>query len=56
MVAEKRRHMHIIDRALWPQRLPWPVRNVYDTPIALWMSKAKQRVPSAMSGVIVLVA
>ena len=43
LVAEKRRQMNITDRALWPQRLPWPVRNVYDMPIVLWMSKAKQQ-------------
>ena len=42
LVAEKRRQMNITDPALWPQRLPWPVRNVYDMPIVLWMSKAKQ--------------
>ena len=28
LVAEKRRQMNITGRALWPQRLPWPVRNV----------------------------
>ena len=43
LVAEKRRQTNITDRALWPQRLPWPVRNVYDMPIVLWMSKGKQQ-------------
>ena len=41
LIADKRRHMNITDRALWPQRLPWPVHSVYGMPIVLWMSKAK---------------
>ena len=43
LTSEKRRHMNINDRALWPQSLPWPVRNVYDMPIVLWMSKAAKQ-------------
>ena len=43
LVAEKRRHMNNADGALWPQRLPWPVRYVYDAPIVLWMSKAAKQ-------------
>eukprot|EP00974_Lingulodinium_polyedra_P065870 6372010-Lingulodinium_polyedra.AAC.1 len=47
--------MNITDRALWPQRLPWAAKNVYDMPIVLWMSKAgEQRAPSEPRGVIVL--
>ena len=43
LVAEKRRQMNITECALWPQRLPWPVHNVYDMPIVLWMSKATKQ-------------
>ena len=39
--SEKRSHMNITDRTLWPQRLPWRVQSIYDMPIVLWMSKAK---------------
>ena len=42
LVAEKRGQMDITDRKLWPQIPPWPVRNVNDMPIVLWMPKAKQ--------------
>ena len=27
LISEKRRHMNITDRALWPQRLSWQVRR-----------------------------
>ena len=43
LVAEKRRQMNITECALWPQRLPWPVHNVYDMPIVLWMSKVPKQ-------------
>eukprot|EP00974_Lingulodinium_polyedra_P005816 551372-Lingulodinium_polyedra.AAC.1 len=42
LIAKNHRQMNITDRALWPQRLTWAVGNVYDMPIVLWMSKAKQ--------------
>ena len=41
LISEKRRHMHITDRTLWPKRLPWVVSELFDMPIVLWMSKAK---------------
>eukprot|EP00974_Lingulodinium_polyedra_P076418 7395163-Lingulodinium_polyedra.AAC.1 len=48
LIAEKRKHMNITGRAMWPQRrLPWAVNDVYDMPIVLWMSKAGTRAPSA---------
>ena len=40
-ISEKRSHMNITDRTLWPQRLPWVVSDVFDMPIVLWMSKGK---------------
>ena len=41
LIAEKRKQMHSDE--LWPAFLPWSVNGVSAMPVAVWLSKPKDR-------------
>ena len=42
IITEKVRQLHFSPE-MWPPSPPWGVRDVYDMPIVLWLSKPKDR-------------
>jgi hypothetical protein len=38
--THKQRQLTIEDHTQWPDNLPWPVNNVWDMPVMIWLAKS----------------